>query len=166
MMIKIGQIITTHGHKGELKILPLTDNPQRFKNLKEVFLQLPEGLIKMEVDYTRLHKNSVIVKFKEISDMTTAEKYRQVYLCIEQEQLAELPQGHFYLFQIIGADVYEGDNFLGQVRDIIQTGSNDVYIVKKGDSKDILIPALKSVVSKVDVDNKKIYVNLPEGLLD
>ncbi|MFZ7104523.1 MAG: ribosome maturation factor RimM [Peptococcaceae bacterium] len=166
MMIKIGQIVTTHGHKGELKILPLTDNPERYKKLSEVYLQLPGGFTKMQIENSRLHKNSVIVKFKEITDMNTAEQYQHVYLCIEEDQLEELPEGHFYLYEIIGSEVYEGADYLGRVKDVIQTGSNDVYVVEKENVKDLLIPALKSIIKKIDVTKKMIDVKLPEGLID
>ncbi|MFZ5943760.1 MAG: ribosome maturation factor RimM [Bacillota bacterium] len=165
-MIKIGQITTTHGYKGEVKVLPLTDDPKRFKKLEYVFLQMPRGYEKAYLEQVRFHQEGLIVKFKEVIDMTSAERLRNIYICITEEQLLKLPEGHYYIFQIIGMDVHEGDTYLGQVKDIIQTGSNDVYIVQKGTEKEILIPALKEIVKDIDIENRIISVNLPEGLID
>ncbi|NLT95754.1 MAG: 16S rRNA processing protein RimM [Clostridia bacterium] len=165
MMIKVGQILTTYGHKGEVKIFPLTDNPERFKKLKYVFLQLPDGMKKVHIEKVRVHNNLVFIKFTEVPDMTAAEKLRGLYITIEEEQLVDLPEDHYFLFQIIGLDVYENDLYLGKITDVVQTGSNDVYIVKNN-QKEILIPALKSIIKVIDLKEKKMSVSLPEGLLE
>lgn len=165
LMIKVGQILTTYGHKGEVKVLPLTDNPERFTALEFVYLEMPQGNQKMHIQNVKGHKNSVILKFKEVPDMSYAEKLRGIYICVEENQLVELPENHYFIFQIIGLEVYEKEVLLGKVTDVIQTGSNDVYIVKN-EEKEILIPALKSIVSEIDINQKKMFVSLPEGLLD
>jgi 16S rRNA processing protein RimM len=165
MMIKVGQILTTYGHKGEVKIYPLTDNRDRFKKLEYVYLQMPDGFKKYHIQSVRNHNNLVLIKFKEVQDMTSAEKLRGIYLTIEEEQLIDLPEDHYFIFQIIDMDVFENNLYLGKVVDVIQTGSNDVYIVKN-QQKEILIPALKSIVKEVDLKQKKMLVSLPEGLLD
>lgn len=164
-MIKVGQILTTYGHKGEVKIYPLTDNRDRFKKLEYVYLQMPDGFKKYHIQSVRNHNNLVLIKFKEVQDMTSAEKLRGIYLTIEEEQLIDLPEDHYFIFQIIDMDVFENNLYLGKVVDVIQTGSNDVYIVKN-QQKEILIPALKSIVKEVDLKQKKMLVSLPEGLLD
>lgn len=164
-MIKIGQILTTHGHKGEVKVLPLTDDSKRYEKLEYAYLEIPEGYKKIHIDQVRYHKNNVILKIAEVKDMDAAEKLRKTYICIAEEQLVNLPPEHYYIFQLINLDVYEGEVFLGKVKNVLQTGSHDVYVVQKGD-REILIPALKSVVKKIDLNSKKILVELPEGLLD
>jgi 16S rRNA processing protein RimM len=165
MMIKVGQIVTTYGHKGEVKVYPLTDNPDRFNQLEYVYLQLPDGIKKFHIQKIRYYNNFVLIKFKEVPDMSFAEKLRGVYITIEEDQLVALPEEHYFIFQIIGLDVYEKDFYLGKITDIIQTGSNDVYIVKNNE-REILIPALKSIVKEIDLTEKKMSVSLPEGLLD
>jgi len=164
-MIKVGQILTTHGHKGEVKVLPLTDDPKRFKKLEYVYFLLPEGYSKVHIESVRTHKNNVIIKFKEVPDMSSAEKLRGLYICIEEDQLVKLPKNHYFIFQIIGLEVYEGEHFWGEVTDVIQTGSNDVYIVENNGKK-ILIPALKSIVMEINLTERKMFVSLPEGLTD
>ncbi|MGI6224688.1 MAG: ribosome maturation factor RimM [Peptococcales bacterium] len=164
-MIKVGQILTTHGHKGEVKVLPLTDNQERFKKLEYVYVEMPVGKTKMQIENVRRFKNFVIIKFKEIPDMSAAEMLRGKYIVIDENQLVELPEGHFFIFQIIGLEVYENETYLGQITDVIQTGSNDVYIVKNNE-KQILIPALKSIVQEINLEHKKMLVTLPEGLVD
>ncbi|MDK2822153.1 MAG: rRNA processing protein RimM [Clostridia bacterium] len=164
-MIKIGQILTTHGHKGEVKVFPLTDDPNRFDDLKFVFLNLPDGYTKMHINSVKYHKNFVILKLKEITDMSAAEKLRNIYICVQEEQLITLPEDHYFIFQLIGLEVYENEKYLGKVKDVIQTGSNDVYIVQ-GNKKEVLIPALKTVVKNIDLQTKKMFVELPEGLVD
>jgi len=164
-MIKVGEILTTFGNKGELKVSPLTDDLERFKKLKYVFFKMPEGYTKMHIASVRNHKNAVILSFEEIPDMSSAEKFRNIYICIEEEQLVQLPKDHYFIFQMIGLEVYEKGIFLGKIENVIQTGSNDVYIVKDN-KKEILIPALKSIVEKIDLDAKKMVVSLPEGLVD
>ncbi|KJS18926.1 MAG: hypothetical protein VR72_20790 [Clostridiaceae bacterium BRH_c20a] len=165
LMIKVGQIMSTFGNKGELKVFPLTDDPERFKKLKYVYLIMPDGDIKMHISSVRNHKNTVILSFKEVPDMSSAEKLRNIYICIEEEQLVKLPENHYFIFQIIGIEVYEKGIFLGKIQNVIQTGSNDVYVVKDNE-KEILIPALKSIVLGIDLDEKKMFVSLPEGLVD
>jgi len=134
-MIKVGQILTTHGHKGEVKVMPLTDNPKRFEKLEYIYLKMPDGYNKVHIDNVRYFKNAVILKLNEIKDMNAAEDLRNVYLCISQEQLVVLPPDHYFIFQVIGLEVYEDESFLGEVKDVIQTGSNDVYVVKDGNKE-------------------------------
>ncbi|SMB93811.1 16S rRNA processing protein RimM [Desulfonispora thiosulfatigenes DSM 11270] len=164
-MIKIGQIIATHGIDGKLKIYPLTDNPKRFEDLEYVYLESKAGLDKVHIETINYHKNCLLIKFKEIDDVDKAKNLIKLYLVISEDMLVLLPEDQFFIFQIIGLNVYEDDNFLGRVTDVIETGSNDVYIVKK-DKKEILIPALKTVVKKIDLEEKRMLVDLPEGLLD
>jgi len=159
--------MSTFGNKGELKVFPLTDDPERFRKLMYVYFLMPDGYTKMHISSVRRHMNVVILSFKEVPDMSSAEKFRNIYICIEEEQLVELPVNHYFIFQIIGLDVFEKEMLLGKIQNVIQTGSNDVYVVKNnGNGKEILIPALKSIVQEIDLNEKKMVVSLPEGLVD
>ena len=164
-MIKVGYIATTYGHKGELKVMPLTNNPLELKKIKDAYILRDHNYEKVHITSLRYHKNFLIMSFEEIIDMNTAEKFRDTYLYLPEEQLTPLPEDHFYIFKLLGLAVYQDQLFLGKIKDIIQTGSNDVFIVEN-EGKEILIPALKSVVQAIDLDSGLIKVQLPEGLLD
>jgi len=166
-MITIGKIVNTQGHLGEVRVWPLTDNPERFRELKEVHIRLGEKLFNYHIEQIRYHKQYVLVKFAEVPDMNGAEALRGALLQIEQKDLLPLPEDAFYIFDLIGMTVYTvtGEK-LGQITDVIQTGSNDVYMVKPPAGKDILIPALKQVVKEINPDEAKMVVEPLPGLLD
>ncbi len=166
-MIRVGKITNTHGHKGALKVQPMTDYPERFEELEDLYMVDGDKKEKLSITSVKYQKNNLILEFKEIKDMNQAELYKGKYLFIEVKDARPLPEGRYYIFQLIGLDVYEDDVFLGKIREVIQTGSNDVYIVKRGEGeKDLLIPALKKVVKNIDLENKKMQVELLEGTLD
>ena len=165
-MIKIGKIVNCHGHKGELKIFPLTDNLKRFKGLKEAYLEKANGQYELvNLVSTREHKGNVLVVLEHINDMNAAEKLKNLYVCVKKEDAVKLPKNHYFIYELIGLDVVEDDQVIGQISEVLQTGSNDVYVVKNNEGL-IYMPALKSVVHNIDLDNKKMTVTLPDGLLD
>lgn len=166
-MIRVGKITNTHGHKGAVKVLPMTDYPERFEELQEVFMVDETRKEKLTINSVKYQKNNLILEIKEIQDMNQAELYKGKYLFIEKKDARLLPEGRYYLFDLIGLKVYEDENFIGEIKDIIQTGSNDVYVVKSNTNKsDILIPAIKKVVKKIDIENQRMEVQLLEGILD
>jgi 16S rRNA processing protein RimM len=160
--IKIGQIINTHGHTGELKIYPLTDDPHRFYDLQQVYIAKTLYTIKD----VRLHQNFVLLSLQEIADMNAAEELKNLYVEIPRHEVKPLPEGSFYLFELVGLAVYEDEKLLGTLTNVLQTGSNDVYVVKTPEEKEIYLPALKSVVKEVDLKAGRINVIIPPGLLD
>lgn len=165
--IKIGQIVNTHGCKGEIKIYPLTDDINRFGDLKHVFIRSDEGYREYGVNHARVYKNMVILSLCEITDMNDAEKLSGTYLELPVNELIVLPPGHYYIFELVGMSVYEGDVLLGKLIDVLRTGSNDVYVVRAAHSKKkILIPALKEVVKSIDTASGRMEVILPQGLLN
>jgi len=164
-LIRIGQILTTHGIRGEVKVLPLTDNPKRYDELEYAYLELSPEYKKVHIESVKYHQDVLLIKFKEYPDINAAEQLRNTYICITREQLMPLPPDHYYIFDLIGLNVYEKENYLGKIKDVISTGSNDVYVVEN-DTKEILLPALKSVIKSIDLTNKKVFVELPPGLLD
>jgi 16S rRNA processing protein RimM len=166
-MIRVGKITNTHGHKGAIKVQPLTDYPERFEELENLFLVDGDNKERFTITSIKYQKNNLILEIKEIKDMNQAELYKGKFLFIEEKDARPLPEGRYYIFQLVGLDVYENDTLLGKISEVIQTGSNDVYIVKRGEGeKDLLIPVLKKVVKNIDLENKKMQVELLEGTLD
>ena len=163
--LEIGQIVGTHGVKGVMKVKPLTDDMTRFNKLKTVYINIKKELIEFSIEGVQYNKNMVLLKLKGIDKIEQAEKYRNFYIKIDRKDSVKLPEDSYFIIDLIGCDVYEGNNLLGKIDDVYSTGSNDVYVVKDNAGKQILLPAIKDVVSKVDIDNKKIVVKLIEGLL-
>ena len=165
-MIRVGKIINCHGHKGELKLMPLTDDNNRFRHLKEAYLELPAHRYELvHIKSTREHKGHILMTLDEIADMNAAEKLKNIYLCVKKEDAVDLPEDHYFLYQIIGLEVYENGQYLGKITEVLQTGSNDVYVVSHED-RAFYMPALKAVVKEIDLEQGKMAVQLPEGLLD
>lgn len=151
--ITIGQIINTHGLKGELKVYPLTDDIRRFRKLKSVFI----GEVEKQVIWCKLQTDRVILKLEDINSIEEAEKYKGTYIKVSRKDAVKLPEGRYFIVDIIGCTVYdEKDTEIGPVYDVIQTGSNDVYWIKG--ENEVLIPAIKDVVVKMDIENKKIVI--------
>jgi len=162
--LRIGKIVNTQGIKGEVRVLPLTEKLDRFDLLKIVFLD-DTRLIEMEVEYVKYHKNFVLIKFKGVDNMNEAEKLKDNYILVSREDAIELPEGSYFVCDLIGLNVYTKEGSpLGKVEDVLSTGSNDVYVVRDGE-KEILIHALKTVVLEISLEQDKMVVDLPEGLV-
>lgn len=167
--IEVGKIVNTHGIVGELKIIPLTDDPKRYNKLKSVYIspKIGEEMKKYDVMGVKYHKSFVIMKVKDIDDLNAAEKLKEHFVIIDREDAVKLPKDTFFICDLIGMKVFDEEgNSLGVIKEVLQTGSNDVYVVKSDNSGDILIPALKTVVKKVCFEENKMVVNLPQGLID
>lgn len=163
--ISIGQIVNTYGVKGELKVYPLTDNIRRFDKLKIVYIEENHVLNKYEIQHIKYLNNMAIVKLNKVEDIESAEKFRNKYIKVHRNDAVKLPENSYFVCDIIGADVFNLDGeLLGKVYDVIETGSNDVFVVKTED-KEILVPALKAVFKEIDIIKGRIVVQLPEGLI-
>ena len=164
--LSIGQIVNTHGIKGEVKVYPLTDDASRFDKLKEVYIESKGEMVKYQIESAKHLKNTVIIKLKGIETMNDAEKLREQYLKVGRWDAVRLPKDSFFVCDIIESDVFDiHGELLGKLVDVLQTGANDVYVVQNDDKREILIPALKTVVKEINLQNKKIIVDLPEGLI-
>lgn len=165
--LEIGKIVNTHGVKGEVKVIPLTDDPERFLKLKKVYMDKVTSVEFIEIENVRFHKNFVILKFKGINDLNTAETLKELYLKIDRENAVKLPKDSYFVCDLIGCEVFDDKgSSLGILNEILKTGSNDVYCVGQENGKPLLIPALKSVVKEISIETKKIIVSLPKGLID
>ena len=163
---EIGQIVNTFGIKGFVKIVPFTDDLERFEELESVFVVKQKQLIEMQIEEVKYHKNLVLVKFKGIEDINMAEKYKGCYIKIKRENARKLPKDTYFIADLIGIDVYdENGNLLGKVDDIFNNKSHDVYVIKDDLGKQILLPSTKEVIKDVDVENNKIIVHLIDGLV-
>lgn len=162
--IKVGKIVNTHGVKGYVKCIPMTDDLERFEELKYVFTEKDD--IKRIISDVWFQKGMVYLKLNNIDDMNTAETFKDTYISILEDQLRDLPEDSYYLFDLEGMEVYSTDgDYIGKISDIFQTGANDVYEIKNN-NKSYLIPAIKDVVKEVNVQDKKMIINVIEGLLE
>jgi len=163
--LRVGVISTTHGIKGEVKVFPTTDDPNRFKELKNIFLDTGKELITLEIMGVKFFKQMVILKFKEFDNINEVEKYRGKDLLILREDAVKLEEGEYFIYDLIDSEVVtdEGE-MLGTLIEIMATGANDVYVVKTPSGEEILIPSIKECILDVNVEEKKILVHLLNGL--
>jgi 16S rRNA processing protein RimM len=148
---QVGIITATHGLRGEVKVFPTTDDPYRYDDLDEVFLESGNEKILLHVQRVKYFKQFVIVKFKEFDSINEIEKYRKCSLLVSRENAVPV--------------VTDEGVLLGPLKDVLQTGANDVYVVD-GKEKEILIPSIKQCILNVDLEKGEILVHLLEGLLD
>ncbi|MDF2672789.1 MAG: rimM [Clostridiales bacterium] len=164
--LRLGQIINTHGVRGEIKVFPLTDNINRFGKLKVVYMKQADEFKAYKVEGVKYLKNLVILKLENINEMNEAVKLIDSYLYIDRENAVKLSKDTYFIADLIGMEVYTlSDEKLGSITMVFPTGSNDVYEIKKDDGKTFLIPAIKDVVKEVDLEKRKMRIELLEGLL-
>lgn len=166
-LVSIGVVSGSFGVQGELKVVPLTDYPERFQVLKELLLVGGMDREHLTVERTKPHGHFYLFKFEGINRREEAERYRGWYLMIPESDVYPLPEGTYYHFQLKGLTVYDSDRGrLGVLEDILETGANDVYVIESEQYGEILIPAIKEVVLKVDLEQREMQVHLLPGLLD
>ncbi len=167
-LFRVGVIANTHGVKGEVKIFPTTDAPERFKKLKSVILDVKREKITLEIQSARFFKNLVIVKFKGIDNINDIEKYKGCDLYVTRENATPLDEGEYYIADLIDMKVVDEENKeLGVLFDVMQTGANDVFVVKLKDSdKELLLPNIPDCVLDVDLESRVITVHVLDGLMD
>lgn len=163
---EIGQISNTHGLKGELKVRPYTENAKRFEKIKKVLIKKQDNFEEYEIQSVRYQKDIVLLKLKGIDDIETAEKLKTQSLIIPREDAKNLEKNEFFIADLIGCSVYENDEKIGELADVFTAGAADVYVIKRVGKKDLLLPALESIIKNIDVENKKIDVDVPRGLDD
>lgn len=164
---EIGQIVNTFGIKGQVKIVPFTDDITRFDELKEIYVEKKNELKLFQIEQVNYKKNMVILKLKGIETVEEAEKLRNCYLKIDRKDAKKLPKDTYFIVDLLGLDVYTDEGkLLGKVDDIYNAGSSDIYVVKDELGKQILLPAIKDVLKEVDLENQKIIVHLIKGLVD
>ena len=169
MRLKVGKIVNTHSLKGEVKVISSTDfEEQRFEKGSELLITRGNQVIKeVVVEGYRTHKNNLLVKFVGIDTIEEAEKLKNLQIKIDSENIGELEENEFYFHEIIGCEVFdENGKSLGEIIEILTPGANDVWVIKGQNGKEILIPYIEDVVKKIDIENKKIDIEVMEGLID
>lgn len=166
--LAVGKVVNTHGVRGELKVMPMTSDNSRFDYLLYVTAQFEGKPKEFRVTSARLHKNFVLMRLQGIETMDDAEKLKGQELLVQRKNARPLEEDEFFICDILGMEVYEENHLLGTLIDVLETGSNDVYVIQNPDKekKDLLLPALKSVILSVDIEGKRMQVKIPEGLVD
>lgn len=163
---EVGQIVNTFGIKGLVKVKPFTDDPERFEELKKVYICKKDDLIEVEIEEVKYHKDMVLLKLKGIDDMNQAEALKGLYLKIDRKNAKKLPKDTYFIADLIGLDVYSDENeLLGKLEDIYNTGANDIYVVKNELGKQLLLPSIPEVIKEIDLEKEKIIVHLLKGLI-
>ena len=160
-MLCVGEIVNTHGVRGELKIVPLVDNSEDLLDYTHYFVSDK----KYEVTSVRFHKNFALIKLEGIDDINTAERLKGSFLELPREELKPLPEGCHYICDLIGMEIIDEKlGKLGNVNEVFNTGSNDVYVIDYM-NKPLCIPVIDGVIKEVDLDYGLIRIELPKGLL-
>lgn len=165
----VGKIVNTQGLQGEMRVLSVTDfAEERFKkgNRLALFDKKDQFVMDVEIASHRKVKNFDIIKFKGMYHINDIEKYRDFSLKVAEEDLTDLEDGEFYYHEIIGLEVYENDLLLGTIKEILQPGANDVWVVKRKGKRDLLLPYIPPVVLGINIEQGRVDVEIPEGLDD
>lgn len=163
--LQVGVISSTHGIRGEVKVFPTTDDAARFKKLKKVLLDTGKEQLELEVQSVKFFKQFVIVKFKSIDNINDIEKYKGKSLLVPREDAVPLGDDEYYIGDLIGMEVFTGDERFGVIKDVMETGANEVYIIDSDEHGEVLVPAIRQCILDVDVENKKMQICLMDGLI-
>lgn len=159
-ILTVGVILAPHGVRGDIRIKPLTEKPERFLEAPTINIK---GFGQAKIENARWHKHFVLLKLEGVDDMDAADKLRGLEIVMHKSELGKLPDGRYYAFEIIGLEVHTtAGELLGKVNDILTTGASDVYAVRLLDGKELLLPAIDEVVLEIDIDNKKMVVQPQE----
>lgn len=165
-LLKVGVITTTHGVRGEVKVFPTTDEAERFLELDYVLLDTGRELRKLEIQNVKFFKNLAILKFKGIDNINDIEMYKGRDLWIPREEGQELEEGEYYVADLIGMNVLlEDGTVFGTLKDVMETGANDVYVIDTKDRGEVLFPAIRECILDVNVEESTMTVHLMKGLL-
>lgn len=160
--VVIGEIVTTFGNKGEVKVRPYTDFPEHFEQMKEIYIAGPKGDCRMlKIESVRYHKGAVLIKFAGVDDMSSAETLRDSTLRISEAELIPLEEGEYYIHDILGIEMVttEGEH-LGKIKEVLRSPAHDVYVTERA-----MIPAVKEFVVSIDLDKREMVVRPVEGLV-
>jgi len=165
--LQVGKIVNTHALQGEVKVVSNSDfKEDRFKKGSTLVIDFNGEHVEVVVATHRVHKGADLLKFKHLNSINDVEKYKGCALLVSTDELEELEENEFYYFEIIGCEVVTTDGEkIGEISEILETGANDVWVVKRQGQKDALIPYIEDVVKDVDIDAKTVTIQVLEGLL-
>ena len=165
-LLKVGVITTTHGVRGEVKVYPTTDEPERFLDLEYVLLDTGKELRRLDIKNVRFFKNLVILKFDGIDNINDIEKYKRCSLYVTREHAVPLEEDEYFIADMIGMEVCTEDgNIFGTLKDVIETGANDVYVIENAEHGEVLVPAIKECIRSVDIEKGQMMIHLMDGLI-
>ncbi len=165
-LLQVGIISSTHGVRGEVKVFPTTDDSNRFKKLREVLLDTGKEQLSMKIEHVKFFKQFVILKFTGIDNINEVEKYKGKSLYVTREHAVKLKKDEYYIADLIGIRVMdESGEALGTLKDVMETGANDVYVIALKDGRELLLPAIRQCILEVDIEQMIMKVHLLEGLL-
>lgn len=166
-MLQVGIITQTHGIKGEVKVFPTTDDAKRFTKLKEIILDTGKEKKTLEIEGVKFFKQYVILKFNGFDNINDVERFKGMALLVTRENAVKLRRNEYFIADLLGIQVYDEDGQLfGELKDVIETGANDVYDITMTDGRSVLVPAIRECILSVDIENRKMTVHLLDGLLD
>ena len=164
--LQVGVITQTHGIRSEVKVFPTTDDVNRFKKLKEVILDSGKERLTLTIEGVKFFKQFVILKFKDYDSINDIEKYKNAKLLVTREKAVKLKKDEYFIADLIGMKVVTEDGAVfGTLKDVLETGANDVYIIEMENEQEVLIPAIKECILKVDMDEMVMTIHLMDGLL-
>ena len=165
-LLQVGVITSTHGVRGEVKVFPTTDDAARFKQLKHVLLDTGREMKPLEIQGVKFFKQFVILKFKGIDNINDIERYKRCPLLVERKDAVELKEDEYFIADMIGIQVETEDGeVFGTLKDVMETGANDVYVIDTEEHGEVLVPAIKECILDVDVENRKMAIHLMDGLI-
>lgn len=166
-LLQVGAITSTHGVRGEVKVFPMTDDVKRFKKCKELILDTGKEKKTLEIENVKFFKQFVILKFKGYDSINEIEAYKGRPLYVTRENAVKLKKDEYFIADLIGLTVLdEEEKRLGILKDVIETGANDVYSVETDEGKEILLPAIKECILHIDIEKGQMHVHIMPGLLD
>ena len=165
-MLQVGVITQTHGVRGEVKVFPTTDDVNRFKKLKQVILDTGKETMPLEIQSGKFFKQFVILKFKSIDNINDIEKYKRCSLYVTREHAVALEEDEYFIADMIGMEVCTEDgNIFGTLKDVIETGANDVYVIENAEHGEVLVPVIKECIRSVDIEKGQMMIHLMDGLI-
>jgi len=161
----MGKIVNTHGVRGEVKVYPYSDDLDKFEDFEYFYIE-GEGKTKYLIESTRVHKNMVLVKFKGYEDINKVLNMMNKDVYIERKDVKDDGEGH-YVVDLIGCEIFDDQGeFIGHLKDVLQTSAQDLYEIKKAsDGKVFLLPVVDEFVKNIDIKSKKIVVHLIDGIM-
>ena len=163
--LQVGVISSTHGIRGEVKVFPTTDDPARFKKLKNVLLDTGRERLELEVQSVKFFKQFVIVKFRGIDNINDIEKYKGKRLLVPREDAVELGKDEYYIADLMGMEVFTEEGRFGVLKDVMETGANEVYIIDSDEHGEVLVPAIHYCILDVNIEEKVMKIRLLDGLV-
>ncbi len=162
----VGKVINTHGIQGEVKVFPITSDLERFSYLEKAYIG--EKKLPVFLQRVRYHKGIVIIKFREFDDINQVIRFLNDFIYVDDEHRIELPENHYFIHDLMDCDVFDiSGNKIGIIKDILQTGGNDVYVIDDGSNgKEYLIPAVKRFIREIDISDKMIIIDPIEGMIE